>query len=74
MEMRQHAPDVLDFLATIAVSQIKKDSEQQIPPLCKAHGILMHSRWKELSLIQKFNGVLLGFGNATERVFICCLI
>ena len=73
MEMRQHAPDVLDFLATIAVPQIKK-IQQQIPPLCTAHGILMHSRWKELSLIQKLNGILLGFGNATERVVICCLI
>ena len=74
MEMRKRAPDVLDFLATIAVPQIKKDSEKQIPPLCTAYGILMHSRWKELSLIQKLNGILLGFGNATERVFICCLI
>lgn len=74
MEMRRHAPDVLDFFATIAVPQIKKDSEQQIPPLCTAYGILMHSRWKELSLIQKLNRILLGFGNATGRVFICCLV
>lgn len=27
----------------------------------------MNPRWKELSLIQKVNGILLGFGNATER-------
>lgn len=36
--------------------------------LCTAYGILMNTRWKELTLIQKVNGILLGFGNATERV------
>lgn len=75
MEMSQHAPDVLDFLVTIAVPQMKRDSDQQqIPPLCTAYGILMNSRWRELSLIQKVNGILLGFGNATERVIISILL
>lgn len=74
MEMSQHAPDVLDFLVTITVPQMKRDSEQQIPPLCTAYGILMNSRWRELSLIQKVNGILLGFGNATERVIISILL
>lgn len=74
MEMSQHAPDVLDFLVTIAVPQMKRDSEQQIPPLRTAYGILMNSRWRELSLIQKVNGILLGFGNATERVIISILL
>lgn len=73
MEMSQHAPDVLDFLVTIAVPQMKRDSEQQIPPLCTAYGILMNSRWRELSLIQKVNSIL-GFGNATERVIISILL
>ena len=68
--MKQRAPDVLDFLVTIAVPQINQSTEKQIPPLCTAYGILMNSRWKELSLIQKINGILLGFGNATERVLI----
>ena len=67
--MKQHAPDVLDVLTTIAVPEIKEHTaSQKIPPLCTAYGILMNTRWKELSLIQKVNGVLLGFGNATERV------
>ena len=74
MEMSQHAPDVLDFLVTIAVPQMKRDSEQQISPLCTAYGILMNSRWRELSLIQKVNSILLGFGNATERVIISILL
>ena len=68
MEMKQRAPDVLDFLVTVAAPKVKGDADQQIPPLCAAYGILMNSRWKELSLIQKINGILLGFGNATERV------
>jgi len=68
--MKQRAPDVLDFLVTIAVPQITDSIEQQVPPLCTAYGILMNSRWKELSLIQKINGILLGFGNATERVYL----
>ncbi|XP_067016472.1 uncharacterized protein [Acropora muricata] len=67
-EMKQHAPDVLDVLATIAVPEIKEHAaEQKIPPLCTAYGIFTNPRWKELSLIQKVNGILLGFGNTTER-------
>lgn len=67
--MKQHPPDVWDVLATIAVPEIKEHAaEQKIPPLCTAYGIFMNPRWKELSLIQKVNGILLGFGNATERV------
>ncbi len=68
--MKQRAPDVLDFLVAIAVPQIKQSAEQHVPPLCTAYGILMNCRWKELSLIQKINGILLGFGNATERVYL----
>ena len=58
-EMKQHAPDVLDVLATIAVPEIKEHAaEQKIPPLCTAYGIFMNPRWKELSLIQKVNGTV----------------
>ena len=66
--MKERTPDVLDVLVAIASPQIKKDGEQQIAPLCTAYGILLNSRWKELSLIQKINGILLGIGNATEKV------
>lgn len=67
--MKRRAPDVLDILATIAVPEIKEHAaEQKMPPLCTAYGIFMNPRCKELSLIQKVNGILLGFGNATERV------
>ncbi|KAL9977663.1 hypothetical protein ACROYT_G015092 [Oculina patagonica] len=55
-EMKQRAPDVLDFLVAIAVPHINQSGKQHVPPLCTAHRILMSSRWKELSLIQKING------------------
>ncbi|KAL9977657.1 hypothetical protein ACROYT_G015086 [Oculina patagonica] len=69
-EMKQRAPDVLDFLVAIAVPQNKQSGEQHVPPLYTAYGILMNSRWKELSLIQKTNGILLGFRNATKRIYL----
>ena len=66
VELQQRAPDILDFL--IAVTQIKKDCDKQVPPVCTAYGILMNARWKKLSLFQKINTVLLGLGNAKSKV------
>ena len=71
MEMKQHLPDVLDVLVSISSPAIKGDREKQIPPLCMSYGILMNSRWKELSLIQKVNGIILGIVGATEKVLYC---
>ena len=67
-EMKECVPDVLDVLAAIAVPNVKVNSEQQSAPLCIAYGILMFTRWKELSLIQKINTIVLSVGHATERV------
>ena len=67
-EMKERVPDVLDVLAATAVPNVKVNSEQQSAPLCTAYGILMFTRWKELSLIQKINTILLSVGHATERV------
>ena len=66
-EMKDKAPDVLDFLTTIAIARIKED-EAQIAPLCSAFGILMNLRSRELSLVQKINTVILGAGSATKMV------
>lgn len=71
IEMKQRVPDVLDVLVSISSPAIKGDGEKQIPPLCTSYGILMNSRWKELSLIQKVNGIILGVGGATEKVLHC---
>ena len=67
-EMRERAPDVLDFMATVAVPKLKGNDGRQVMPLCTAYGILMNVRCRELSLVQKINAVLLGVGGATKRV------
>ena len=67
-EMRERAPDVLDFMATVAVPKLKGNDGRQVMPLCTACGILMNVRCRELSLVQKINAVLLGVGGATKRV------
>jgi len=69
--MKVHVPDVLDVLVAVGIPNVKahEDSKKQIAPLCTAYGILIFTRWKELSLIQKMNstGILLSTGPATER-------
>ena len=66
-EMKERVPDVLDVLAAVAIPNVTahEDSAKQIAPLCTAYGILMFTRWKELSLIQKMNSILLSTGHAT---------
>ena len=68
--MKERVPDLLDVLAAVAIPNVTahEDSAKQIAPLCTAYGILMFTRWKELSLIQKMNSILLSTGHATERV------
>ena len=56
-EMRERAPDVLDFMATVAVPKLKGRDGRQVMPLCTAYGILMNVRCRELSLVQKLNAV-----------------
>ena len=67
-EMKERAPDVLDFLVAMAVPQLKGSDGRQIMPLCTAYGIPMNLRCRELSLKQKLNAVLLGVGSATKIV------
>ena len=67
-EMKERAPDVLDFMVAMAVPQLKGSDGRQIMPLCTAYGTLMNVRCRELSLKQKLNAVLLGIGSATKRV------
>ena len=43
-EMKEWAPDVLDFLVAIAVPKLKGIVGRQIIPLCTAYGILMSVR------------------------------
>ena len=68
-EMKERAPEILNILMTIAAPSIKNDNSQ-VAPICNAFGILMHTRNRELSLVQKLNSVVLGAGNATKKVWI----
>lgn len=67
MEMKERAPDVLDVLATIARPDIQPDG-RKIPRIGAVYGILMNTRNRELSLVQKMNSVTLGAGQATKKV------
>ena len=40
-EIKERAPDVLDFLTTVAIPRVKEDTSQ-VPPLCTAFGLLMN--------------------------------
>ena len=52
-EMKEHAPDVLNFMVAMAVLQLKGSGGRQMMPLCTAYGILMNVRCREPSLIKK---------------------
>lgn len=69
-EMRERAPDVLDFMATVAIPKLKGNDGRQVMPLCNAYGILMNVRCRELSLVQKINAVLLGVSEFV--IFVPC--
>jgi len=43
MELHERAPEVLDFLVTVALPQATKCEEKTIPPLCEDYGILMNA-------------------------------
>ena len=45
-EMRERAPDILDFLVTIAVPRVKEDG-RQVVPICQAYALLMNIRCRE---------------------------
>ena len=66
--MKENAPDVLDFISTIAAPTVKQDG-QQIPPICMTYALMMHTRWRELSLCQKIVSVILGVGHVTKKVY-----
>lgn len=66
-EMKERAPDILNILTTIAAPKLKLHG-QQVPPICMAYALLMNTRNRELSMVQKMNTVVIGAGHATEKV------
>ena len=50
-EMKDRAPDILDFIATVAAPRLKKNVDGQVPPVCMIYAMMMNQRWQELSLV-----------------------
>ena len=65
--MKERAPDILDFLVTIAAPKVKEDG-RQVVPICEAYAMLMNIRCRELSLVQKINTIVLGRGGGMKKV------
>ena len=61
-EMKERAPDVLDFIATVVTPRLKKNVDEQFPPVCMIYAMMMNQRWQELSLTQKIATIILGIG------------
>ena len=45
-EMKDRAPDVLDFIATVATPRLKKNVDDQVPPVCMIYAMMMNQRWQ----------------------------
>lgn len=73
-EMKERAPDVLDFIATVATPRLKKNVDEQVPPVCMIYAMMMNQRWQELSLIQKIATIILGIGHSNKKVIISTLL
>ena len=66
-EMKERVPDVLDFIATIATPRLKKNVDDQVPPVCVIYSMMMNQRWQELSLVQKIATIILGIGHSSKK-------
>ena len=42
LEMKDRAPDVLDFIATVATPRRKKNVDEQVPLVCMIYAIMMN--------------------------------
>ena len=66
-EMSSRCPFLLDVLL-IVMNKSKEELTQIIPRLGLCYAILMQTRKRELSLVQRLNTVLLTHGNAKKEV------
>lgn len=66
-EMSSRCPFLLDVLL-IVMNKSKEELTQIIPRLGLCYAILMQTRNRELSLVQRLNTVLLTHGNAKKEV------
>lgn len=66
-EIKHRAADVLNFIATVATPRIKRNVDEQVPPVCMMYS-MMNQKWQELSLIQKIATIILGIGHRNKKV------
>ena len=66
--MKNRAPDILDFIATVAAPRLKKNVDAQVPPVCMVYAMMVNQRWQELSLVQKIATIILGVGRSSKKV------
>ena len=69
-EMKNRAPDILDFIATVAAPRLKKNVDAQVPPVCMGYAMMMNQRWQELSLVRKIATIILGVGHSSKKVIL----
>ena len=68
LSMKESAPDILHFIATVAAPTVKKDVDNQVSPVCMIYAMLMNQKWQELSFIQKITTIILGYGHIRKKV------
>jgi hypothetical protein len=67
-EIKTRVPYLLDVLTTVAGSVRNEKDCRKIPRITMAYSILMNTRNRELTLVQKMIGIVLGAGQATKKV------
>ena len=67
LEMKDRAPDKLDFIATVATPRLKKNVDEKVPPVCMIYAMMMNHRGQELSLIQKIATMILRIGHSKKK-------
>lgn len=67
-EMKERAPDVLDFFSTVATPRLKNNVDDQVACICMVYSMMMNQRWQELSLVRKIATVILGVGRKSKKV------
>ena len=67
LEMKDRAPDVLDFIATLATPRLKKNVDEQVPPVWMIYTMMMNQRGQELSLMKKIATIILRIGHSKKK-------
>jgi hypothetical protein len=67
-EMKTRVPDLLDVLTTVSGPVREEKDSKKVPRVAMAYSILMNTRNRHLTLVQKIIGVVLCAGHVTKKV------